>query len=70
MDSNDNKKDLRGILIHLDVALADKFYNLAKSGQFYNKKSPTALARELVLQFLDKHNPDLLDVVVEPEEVK
>ena len=64
--SKETDKDLRGILIHLDVATANLFYSLAKSGQFYNKKSPTALARELVLQFLDKHSPSL-DVVVELE---
>jgi hypothetical protein len=51
-----NKKELKGILVHLDVELADKFYELAKSGKFYNKKTPTALARELVLQFLDQHS--------------
>ena len=49
-------KNLRGVLVNLDLAVAEVFYDLARSGKFFNKKSPTAVARELIQKFVAEHS--------------
>jgi hypothetical protein len=49
-------KSLRGVLVNLDLAVAEVFYDLARSGKFFNKKSPTAVARELIQEFVAKNS--------------
>jgi len=50
-----NQKTLRGVLVNLDLAVAEAFYSLARTGKFFHKKNPTAVARELILQFVEQH---------------
>lgn len=45
----------KAVLVNLDVSIAEAFYRLAKSGKFFDKKNPTAVARELIHSFVDQH---------------
>lgn len=55
-NGNKQQKNLRGVLVNLDLAVAETFYGLARTGKFFNKKSPTAVARELILEFVERHS--------------
>lgn len=53
------KPKLRAVNVYLELQVAEQFYALARTGEFYNKKTPTAVARELIHKFVEDNKEKL-----------
>lgn len=52
-----DKTATRAVLVNLDMPTSVLFYELSRSGKFFDKNNPTAVARALIEQFVNTHAP-------------
>jgi hypothetical protein len=52
-----DKTAVRAVLVNLDMPTSVLFYELARSGKFFDKNNPTAVARALIEQFVSVNAP-------------
>jgi hypothetical protein len=57
--ANKEKKKLRAVNVYLELQVAEQFHALARTGEFFNKKTPTAVARELIHKFVEDNKEKL-----------
>jgi hypothetical protein len=52
-----DKTAVRAVLVNLDMPTSVLFYELARSGKFFDKNNPTAVTRALIEQFVSVNAP-------------